>query len=67
MLNTETLEVEDNIVLLNSNVTGSPTLDAGLEVEREPSLTFYNAAEMIIGTSLTMVLPTTTDGFNGRR
>ena len=34
ILNTETLEVEDNIVLLNSNVTGSPTLDAGLEVER---------------------------------
>lgn len=33
-LNTETLAVEDNIVVLNSGVTGSPTLDAGIEVER---------------------------------
>lgn len=36
-LNTETLAVEDNKVLLNSNVTGSPTADAGLEVERGTS------------------------------
>lgn len=33
-LNTATLTVEDNIVLLNSNVTGTPTADAGIEVER---------------------------------
>lgn len=33
-LNTETLAVEDNIVVLNSSVTGEPTLNAGLEVER---------------------------------
>jgi hypothetical protein len=33
-LNTETLNVEDNIVLLNSGVTGTPTLNAGIEVER---------------------------------
>lgn len=33
-LNTQTLEVEDNKVVLNSNVTGTPTLDAGIEVER---------------------------------
>lgn len=33
-LNTETLAVEDNIVVLNSNVTGAPTLDAGITVER---------------------------------
>lgn len=33
-LNTETLAVEDNVVLLNKNVTGTPSLDAGLEVER---------------------------------
>lgn len=33
-LNTETLAVEDNIVILNTNVTGTPTLDAGIEVER---------------------------------
>lgn len=33
-LNTATMNVEDNIFVLNSNVTGTPTLDAGLEVER---------------------------------
>jgi hypothetical protein len=33
-LNTETLAVEDNVVLLNKNVTGTPSLDAGIEVER---------------------------------
>lgn len=33
-LNTATLAVEDNIVLLNNGVTGIPTLNAGLEVER---------------------------------
>jgi len=33
-LNTATLSVEDNIVLLNNGVTGVPTLNAGLEVER---------------------------------
>jgi hypothetical protein len=33
-LNTETLAIEDNIIVLNSGVTGSPTLDAGIEVER---------------------------------
>ena len=33
-LNTSTLTVEDNIVVLNKNVTGTPTLDSGLEVER---------------------------------
>lgn len=36
-LNTATLEVEDNIVLLNKGVTGTPSLDAGLEVERGDS------------------------------
>jgi hypothetical protein len=33
-LNTEELLVEDNIITLNSTVTGTPTLDAGLSVER---------------------------------
>jgi hypothetical protein len=33
-LNTQTLNVEDNLVVLNSNVTTSPSLDAGIEVER---------------------------------
>ena len=36
-LNTETLTVEDNIIVLNSNVSGTPTLDAGIEVERGTS------------------------------
>ena len=36
-LNTETLAVEDNIVVLNSNVTGSPSTNAGIEVERGDS------------------------------
>jgi hypothetical protein len=33
-LNTQTLEVEDNKVLLNKGVTGTPSLDAGIEIER---------------------------------
>ena len=36
-LNTETLAVEDNIIVLNSNVTGAPALNAGIEVERGTS------------------------------
>jgi hypothetical protein len=36
-LNTETLAVEDNIVILNSNVTGEPTTNAGITVERGSS------------------------------
>jgi len=33
-LNTATLAVEDNLIVLNSNVTGVPTTNAGIEVER---------------------------------
>lgn len=36
-LNTETLSIEDNFVVLNSNVTGSPTTNSGIEVERGTS------------------------------
>jgi hypothetical protein len=36
-LNTTNLAVEDNTVVLNSGVTGSPSLDAGIEVERGTS------------------------------
>ena len=36
-LNTETLAVEDNIVLLNKNITGTPSTNAGIEVERGTS------------------------------
>jgi hypothetical protein len=33
-LNTATLSVEDNVVILNSGVTSTPSLNAGIEVER---------------------------------
>jgi trimeric autotransporter adhesin len=36
-VNTEQLDVEDNIVTLNSGVTGAPTLNAGLEINRGTS------------------------------
>ena len=36
-LNTTEMAVEDNMVILNSNVTGAPTADAGIEVERGES------------------------------
>jgi hypothetical protein len=36
-LNTENLAVEDNIVILNKNVTGTPSLNSGIEVERGDS------------------------------
>ena len=36
-LNTETLSIEDNIIVLNNGVTGSPTINAGIEVERGTS------------------------------
>lgn len=36
-LNTATLDVEDNIITLNANVSGSPTLNSGIEVNRGTS------------------------------
>ena len=36
-LNTETLSIEDNIILLNGNVTSTPSSNAGIEVERGTS------------------------------
>jgi len=36
-LNTATLEVEDNTILLNRGITGAPSLDAGIEIERGTS------------------------------
>ena len=36
-LNTATLFVEDNVFVLNSGVTGAPSLNAGMEVERGDS------------------------------
>ena len=35
--NTATLNIEDNIIVLNNNVTGAPALNAGIEVERGTS------------------------------
>lgn len=36
-IDSETIELADNILLLNSNVTGAPTENAGLEIERGTS------------------------------
>jgi hypothetical protein len=36
-VNTETISLADNVILLNSNATGSPTENAGIEVERGDS------------------------------
>lgn len=36
-INTQTLSVEDNIITLNSNVTGSPSSNAGIEIKRGTS------------------------------
>ena len=33
-INTETLTVDDNIIVLNNNVTAAPTENAGIEIER---------------------------------
>ena len=40
-LNTATMNVEDNIFVLNSNVTGAPSTNSGLEIERG---TYTNAS-----------------------
>ena len=36
-INTETLTIDDNIIVLNNNATGAPSANAGLEVERGSS------------------------------
>ena len=36
-VNTETINLADNIITLNSNATGSPTENAGIEIERGTS------------------------------
>jgi hypothetical protein len=36
-VNTETVTIDDNIIILNNNVTGSPTENAGVEIERGTS------------------------------
>ena len=36
-INTETLTVDDNIIVLNNNVTGAPSENAGIEIERGTS------------------------------
>jgi len=36
-VNTETLTVDDNIIVLNNNATGTPSEDAGIEIERGSS------------------------------
>jgi len=36
-VNTETVTIDDNIIVLNNNATGSPTENAGVEIERGTS------------------------------
>jgi hypothetical protein len=36
-INTETLTIDDNIIVLNNNVTATPTENAGIEIERGTS------------------------------
>ena len=36
-INTETLTIDDNTIVLNNNATGAPSQDAGIEVERGSS------------------------------
>ena len=36
-VNTETINLADNIILINSNATGSPSQDGGIEIERGSS------------------------------
>jgi hypothetical protein len=58
-LNTATLFVEDNIFILNSGVTGAPSLNAGIEIERGDST---NVSLLWNETSDTWVV--TNDGTN---
>ena len=37
ILNTETIQLADNTIVLNSNATGTPSEDAGIEIERGSS------------------------------
>lgn len=41
ILNTETVTTEDNIILLNSNQTGVPSEDGGIEIERGATIDAY--------------------------
>lgn len=43
ILNTETMTIDDNIMVLNNNATGAPTENAGLEIERGQ----YNNAKLV--------------------
>ena len=42
ILNTETIQLADNTIVLNSNATGTPSEDAGIEIERgdQPNKSF---------------------------
>lgn len=39
-VNTETMELADNLILINSNETGTPSQDGGIEVERGTSTNY---------------------------
>lgn len=68
-VNSETLTVADNIIILNSNVTGTPSENAGIEVERgtstNASVTWNETSDRwtagITGSETAIVLVDTTD------
>lgn len=37
IMNAEVVNIEDNVIVLNSNATGTPTLDGGIEIKRGTS------------------------------
>ena len=58
-LNTEQVTIEDNVVVLNSNVTGTPAADGGIEVERGTS-----ANVQVLWNETTDLWTLTNDGTN---
>jgi hypothetical protein len=68
IVNTETLTVDDNIIILNDNEAGTPSADAGIEIERGTSTNTYihwkEAGDIWVfndGTSTYTMPRTTTD------
>ena len=41
IVNTETLTIDDNVLILNNNEAGTPSADAGIEIERGTSTNTY--------------------------
>lgn len=58
-VNSETLTIDDNVIVLNDNATGSPTENAGIEIERGDS-----ANVQLRWNETTDIWQTTVDGTN---